>query len=253
MCICRPVRPTTLDGIQGSSCEQPKLDSISEDCVNINQPPEVWATGEYSTKSDVYSFGVLLWILMTGKEYRIPELLVRHQARISSSTNRVGSLAPPEIPASLQQSWGGPPPDKYVTLMKKCWAKSPDLRPNFGEIRSILAKIFEDLNRGQRGVRTSRTSCTSLTSRTHDGRWPQHTGKEIQEAPWGHGKVAKRTWYIQIVHLRLVNLVWLHIYIWLLSGCLHIAGESIHQLRVVKPPKKRGGLWVCVCCSLLNQ
>src|SRR5690606_17225801 len=88
----------------------------------------------FSRKSDVWSFGVVLWeMLMDGAE---------PFGEMTSTTAGLAVLAGRrlEIPADC--------PNGLKRIMRRCWRKNPEERPDFEEIRKELMKIYERMEKG---------------------------------------------------------------------------------------------------------
>ena len=97
--------------------------------VSIGTPhwmaPEMLSNhGVYNSKVDVYSFAIVMWEVLTGN-YPYAGL---DQQQIVAQV--LVNDARPEIPD------GAPQP--YVDLMRRCWDRSPDVRPTFDQIIKIL-------------------------------------------------------------------------------------------------------------------
>lgn len=94
--------------------------------------PEVLEGKEFSTSADVYSFGIVLWEIFTRKE---PFSQFRNYQKFKEAVCKqmVRPKIPPECPQSL------------VTLIEKCWAADPLLRPNFVTILEELENILIDV------------------------------------------------------------------------------------------------------------
>ena len=87
--------------------------------------PELLAAGGmYNSKIDVYSFGIVMWEVLT-KSYPFGGL--EHQQIVAQV---LVYDARPEIPD------GSPQP--FVDLIRRCWDRSPDVRPTFDQIIKIL-------------------------------------------------------------------------------------------------------------------
>ncbi|KAL0170027.1 hypothetical protein M9458_034623, partial [Cirrhinus mrigala] len=84
--------------------------------------------GTFSIKSDVWSFGVLLTEIVTYGRIPYPGM-----------TN-------PEVIANLERGYRMPCPDNcpedLYDIMKHCWTESPDNRPTFEYLRSVLEDFF---------------------------------------------------------------------------------------------------------------
>ena len=87
--------------------------------------PEVLESGcAYGSKVDVYSFGIVLW-----------EVLTREMPFAGLDTQTITAMvvsndARPEIPVGA--------PEGLAKLIRKCWDRSPDVRPTFDDIVKLL-------------------------------------------------------------------------------------------------------------------
>lgn len=87
--------------------------------------PEVLDSKPYSFKADVYSYAIVLWELLT------QDIPFRGLPELQVSINVVQKDARPLFPQNS--------PQKIVKLIKRCWDKDPDLRPDF----ETIAKMFK--------------------------------------------------------------------------------------------------------------
>ena len=91
---------------------------------NVGTPhwmaPELLSSGPYTSKVDVYAYGILLWEIVTSRlpYYGLDANQVTAQVLYSDLR--------PSIPANVVPA--------MKDLLRKCWAKNPDLRPTFSEI-----------------------------------------------------------------------------------------------------------------------
>jgi len=90
--------------------------------------PEVLEYGTHTTKSDVYSFGILLWELFSYGKLPFPEYN-NETARIKILEGVVLS-SPPGCPSEMYQ------------LMKWCWTRQTEGRPNFQQIVTEIEKYI---------------------------------------------------------------------------------------------------------------
>lgn len=83
----------------------------------------------YDEKVDVYSFGIIMWELLTRAE---PYSDLDSHVAVAVGVAFRG-LRPP-----VAADCGHP---EYVALMRRCWDKDPDVRPNFTEVVIELERI----------------------------------------------------------------------------------------------------------------
>jgi len=94
--------------------------------------PEVWFKQKYNSKVDVYSFSILCWeILSLKKSY--PNLDNNFKQKVF--VEGIRPVCPQEWPTDLS------------FLLKRCWDRNFQNRPNFGEIVATLKMIH---NRGSK-------------------------------------------------------------------------------------------------------
>lgn len=87
--------------------------------------PELLATGSiYNHKVDVYAYGIVLWEILT-RQYPY-NFLDHQQIVVQVLTND----ARPEIPDNT--------PPRLADLIRKCWDRSPEIRPSFNRIVTEL-------------------------------------------------------------------------------------------------------------------
>lgn len=86
---------------------------------------------EFNHKADVYSFGITLWEMTTGKEpfekYNDVKEFVTAVAKFNER---------PTIPNGI--------PESLSELMRECWDKDPEKRPEFTEIVDRLSTVIID-------------------------------------------------------------------------------------------------------------
>nr|XP_015203937.1 PREDICTED: tyrosine-protein kinase Lck [Lepisosteus oculatus] len=90
--------------------------------------PEAINYGTFSIKSDVWSFGILLTEIVTYGRIPYPGM-----------TN-------PEVIQNLERGYRMPQPDncpeELYSVMKRCWQESPEDRPTFEYLKSVLEDFF---------------------------------------------------------------------------------------------------------------
>ncbi|XP_028853368.1 macrophage-stimulating protein receptor isoform X2 [Denticeps clupeoides] len=88
-------------------------------------------TQKFSTKSDVWSFGVLLWELLTRGATPYPSMDPYDVTRYLLKGRRL-----------LQPQYC---PDSLYSVMLKCWAPEPEMRPDFHFLVQVVQDILFDL------------------------------------------------------------------------------------------------------------
>ncbi|NWU34212.1 LCK kinase, partial [Hylia prasina] len=90
--------------------------------------PEAINYGTFTIKSDVWSFGILLTEIVTYGRIPYPGM-----------TN-------PEVIQNLERGYRMPQPDncpaELYELMRQCWKESPEERPTFEFMKSVLEDFF---------------------------------------------------------------------------------------------------------------
>lgn len=84
-----------------------------------------------SDKSDVYSFAIVLWALFANKEPYENAISEKQLIVCIKSGNR------PDVEDIIEQC-----PWQIISLMKKCWAPDPGLRPSFNGIEEIFRPFY---------------------------------------------------------------------------------------------------------------
>jgi serine/threonine protein kinase len=95
--------------------------------------PEVLKDATYTPSSDIFSFGICLWQLM----FELP--LYPDQNIYEISTKVIQGSRPP-IPKDSTV------PKSLIQLMQKCWERSPNKRPKWEEIISILQVLKKEFD-----------------------------------------------------------------------------------------------------------
>eukprot|EP00825_Cyclidium_porcatum_P024929 TRINITY_DN27247_c0_g1_i1.p1 TRINITY_DN27247_c0_g1~~TRINITY_DN27247_c0_g1_i1.p1 ORF type:complete len:343 (-),score=44.88 TRINITY_DN27247_c0_g1_i1:275-1303(-) len=99
--------------------------------IGTNQwmAPEVYEGRYYNEKADVFSFGIVLWEIATKSlpYQNIPADVVIEQ--VIQMDKR------PDIPSNLQV------PQQFIALMKECWDRDPEKRPNMAQVIVKLVQM----------------------------------------------------------------------------------------------------------------
>jgi len=90
--------------------------------------PEVMRSEEPTPASDVYSFGVVLWELVAREQF------FHEISFMSLLESKVIAGERPPIP---------PCPQKYRSLIERCWANDPCVRPTFEAIANELLDLIK--------------------------------------------------------------------------------------------------------------
>ena len=100
--------------------------------------PEAFGTGPWpvSQKSDVYSFGIVLWQISSGKLPFADKSNL--QAAVAVSLH------------GLRPTISEDCPEKLGSLIKRCWDKDPNARPEFEEVLCELHAVMEDMKQQER-------------------------------------------------------------------------------------------------------
>ncbi|KAL7854261.1 hypothetical protein AOLI_G00211050 [Acnodon oligacanthus] len=85
----------------------------------------------YTVQSDVWSYGILLWEIFSLGRSPYPDVAV--DARFYKMIKAGYHMAQPDFA----------PPEMY-TIMKMCWSLEPTLRPTFGKIVQLIAKLLPE-------------------------------------------------------------------------------------------------------------
>ena len=91
--------------------------------------PELLLKNVFTKKSDVYSFGIVMFEILSR------EIVFVGLPQQTIITQITAERRPSPIPDDS--------PSELVTLMKKCWAQDPYLRPEFGRVVRQLKRINE--------------------------------------------------------------------------------------------------------------
>ena len=91
--------------------------------------PELFLKNVFTEKCDVYSFGILMFEILSREiafEGRLQQQIIA-QVTAGRRPSPIPEDSPPEL----------------VTLMEKCWAQDPYLRPEFEGVVRQLTRIYE--------------------------------------------------------------------------------------------------------------
>uniref|UniRef100_A0AAR2JQI1 receptor protein-tyrosine kinase n=1 Tax=Pygocentrus nattereri TaxID=42514 RepID=A0AAR2JQI1_PYGNA len=94
----------------------------------------------YTVQSDVWSYGILLWEIFSLGRSPYPDVAV--DARFYKMIKAGYHMAQPDFA----------PPEMY-TIMKKCWSLEPTLRPTFGKIVQLIAKLLPESSDQVRNIK----------------------------------------------------------------------------------------------------
>nr|XP_055036439.1 macrophage colony-stimulating factor 1 receptor isoform X2 [Misgurnus anguillicaudatus] len=83
----------------------------------------------YTVQSDVWSYGILLWEIFSLGMTPYPNVVV--DANFYKMIKDGYQMSQPDFA-----------PHEIYTIMKMCWILNPTLRPTFGKIREIIAKLL---------------------------------------------------------------------------------------------------------------
>ena len=101
--------------------------------------PEVFHSEVYDSKADIYSLGILLWEMWYGQQ-AFSNIMAKS---LNVFFKIVDEGYRPEHVRNRKR-----PPDRWVRLMKQCWAKNPDERPtaktSYQEITQLSAEVAID-------------------------------------------------------------------------------------------------------------
>ena len=87
--------------------------------------PEVMKSEKCTQKADVYSYGILLWEILT------EDVLFKNMRDVQATLAVVSSNTRPMMPQNCSP--------RIAKLIKICWDKDPDKRPDF----ETICKMFE--------------------------------------------------------------------------------------------------------------
>jgi len=90
--------------------------------------PEVIAGFKYTEKADVFSYGIILWELAT----RQPPYYGIDGTEVSIK------VVKEDLRPKLTKEQEADVPEQFLTLMKRCWERKPEERPDFNEINDCL-------------------------------------------------------------------------------------------------------------------
>jgi LRR receptor-like serine/threonine-protein kinase FLS2 len=94
--------------------------------------PEILAGHRYGQSADVYSYAIVMWEIAAQAE---PWADVDGSFLACKLLDKIDAGERPPV----SPEW----PGDYVTLMQRCWAREPTLRPSFHDITSTLGSGAE--------------------------------------------------------------------------------------------------------------
>ncbi|CAG8508923.1 6157_t:CDS:2 [Paraglomus brasilianum] len=132
----------------------------------------------YSTSADVYSFGMLMWEI-TSHEIPFPDksiVEVYTLLKNSDGFNDQDAPRPPIVPGT---------PEKYASIMQKCWRQIPGSRPTMQYVVRKLEKLEKTYEKPYDNASLYATDTTNISSGSfteYDPYAPTHPHVTLQTA-----------------------------------------------------------------------
>ena len=99
--------------------------------------PEIFHSEVYDCKADMYSLGLILWEMWYGQQ-----AFANIRAKsVDDFFASVGEGNRPEPVTNCKQ-----PPDRWVQMMKQCWATNPEERPTAEKCYQEITELSMELS-----------------------------------------------------------------------------------------------------------
>ncbi|XP_014667055.1 PREDICTED: tyrosine-protein kinase Btk29A-like isoform X2 [Priapulus caudatus] len=94
-------------------------------------PPEVLGYARFSSKSDVWAFGILMWEVFTG-------------GKMPYGRNTTNTQTVELVQRGFRLEKPGFCPPEVYKFMRNCWEQTPEQRPSFAKLKTLLERLQED-------------------------------------------------------------------------------------------------------------
>ena len=99
----------------------------------LHLAPEVINSSMYDYKADIYSFGIMLWEMWYGKRALLD--VARDEHELFDVV--IGGTRP------LHAQGSNTPPAALQNVMRRCWDKNPNKRPDSAQCYQELSELFK--------------------------------------------------------------------------------------------------------------
>lgn len=108
--------------------------------------PEIWQGKQHTVKSDIYSLGMVYWEIATNQiPHKGRDIFVIHRLVVDGEHET--------IPDTVQL--------EFATIIKKCWTKEPDHRPNCSDLLKMLNECIQ--SEGKLNLRSPTQTCQIMS------------------------------------------------------------------------------------------